>query len=246
MSRSNTGLWNGSYGEIGATLKSLEDRGVTLDDLKAIRTNNELAVRVVAVIKAHTVIAQSADMPRRLRSPDYYAGQVNTLFSLNYTEEQIMAIGPPPDALPGFLTFFDPGWDILRLRQFCANKGKIFYRQGWYGDENFSKRVETPCYRQIRLEAVDGSFNKDFDSQQCLLAENEEVPSARVVVMGMAIHFLLSGHRLFEKCHVRCADKDSDGGRVYVGGFGRGGLRVDAYWDDHRHSGIGLASSRKF
>src|SRR3954467_14831867 len=107
MTRSNTGLWNATYGEVGATLKALENRGVTLDDLKAIRSDSKFADQVAAAMK----VQRDGNV--------YDVRSVNGLLSLHYTMNQIVDAGPPPDALPGFLTFFDPGWSLQMLRKFC-------------------------------------------------------------------------------------------------------------------------------
>lgn len=178
--------------------------------------------------------------------PVHDARKVNELFSLGYTEEQLTAFGPPPDAISGYLTFFDPGWEILRLREYCKDKGRIFYGQNWYERQVFAKKQEEPRYRQIRIEAVEESFNKIFDKQVALLPDTEEVPLARQVLMGMVTHFLFTGVRLFEKYYVRCLDKvDYDGCPVYVGGFAGEGLRVDAGLGGDRDDYIGLASAKK-
>jgi hypothetical protein len=178
--------------------------------------------------------------------PIYNDRRVCEMFGLGI-EWHFRAFGAiVPRALSGFLTLFDPGWSLLHLRNFCADKGKIFSEQDWYNDEAFANLAEKPRYRQIRLEAVDGSFNKSFDDRQRLLPPNEEVPSARVVCMGMVIHFLLSGQRLFERVVVRCADTTSVGRRVCVGNFGSGGFRFYKPWDKRGSDRLGLASSRKF
>jgi len=203
----------------------------------------------IGVLEAELVALENPIPPTVTNAgpgPVYDVRAVNKLFSLGYSDVRLFALDIPPQAIPGFLTLFDPGWSILRLRRFCADKGKMFSDQNWYDNEDFSKRGGTPRYRQIRLEALYGSFNKNFDDQQRLLPENEEVPSARGVVMGMVIHFLLSGQRLFENCYVRCADKVSGDRRVFVGSFDRDGLRVSGGYDDHRSSDLGLASSQKF
>jgi len=148
-----------------------------------------------------------------------------------------------PEAREGFITFFDPGWSILRLRQSFANGG-FFFPQSWYDNEPFARFEEEPRYRQLRMEPVPGSLNKSFAKQQDLLIEHE-IPYARVVLMGMFIHFMATRERLFPDCYVRCVDQRSNGDRVYVGHFDCDGFRVlthgDDYWDDN----LGLASSRK-
>ncbi|HBV32905.1 TPA: hypothetical protein DEB72_00005, partial [Patescibacteria group bacterium] len=41
-----SGLWTAGYGEVGATLKSLEDNGVTIEHLARLRSDETYAKRV--------------------------------------------------------------------------------------------------------------------------------------------------------------------------------------------------------
>jgi hypothetical protein len=174
--------------------------------------------------------------------PVYDVQQVNQI--LSYPAEQFAKFGKPPDARPGFVTFFDPGWSILRLRQLVADKG-IFYPQYWYDNELFVKLEAPSRFRQLRIEAVTDSFGQTFAEQQAIVPPDMEIPSARVVVTAIVIHFLATGERLFPTYDVRCADQLSDGSRVSVGDFDSG-FAVRSCWDDRRYDLLGLASSRKF
>src|ERR1041384_6771422 len=68
----------------------------------------------------------------------------------------------PPEPRNGYVTFFDPGWSILRLRDAVEDKGQIFFPQRWYNNQAFARAKEEPCYRHLRLEAVKDSFGKSF------------------------------------------------------------------------------------
>lgn len=50
--KNNSGLWNATFGEIGATLKALQDQGLTLEDLALLRSNKDLAKKVAETIKS--------------------------------------------------------------------------------------------------------------------------------------------------------------------------------------------------
>jgi hypothetical protein len=175
----------------------------------------------------------------------YDAAAVATLLGIiQYTAEELAAFGPPPKPVEGFVTFFDPGWSILRLREAVAGKGKIFWSEGWYNKQTFAQLEEPPRYLQVRMEAVPGSFFQTFAAQQKLLGTDEEVPLARVVVAALIVHFLGTGVRLLPTCWVRCADEHSGGSRVNVGNFDVAGLVVNGSWDDGRSALIGVAASR--
>ena len=179
--------------------------------------------------------------------PVYDAPRVAKLLGLQFSEDELEGPGLPPPALEGFVTFVDPGWSIVRLREAVTGKGQIFNAQSWYNtQEDFAKLEEQPRYRQLRMEAVTDSFDKTFANQQKLLLPDEEVPLGRVVIMGMVLHFISTGERLFPTSYVRCKDKDSDGYRVYVGDFDDAGLHVHSGWVGHPSSFIGLAGVRKF
>lgn len=170
----------------------------------------------------------------------YNASEVSRLLGLPLPQ------GPAPGSVEGFITFFDPGLSILDLRAVVASKGNTFCPQDWYDNEPFTHRDEAPRYRQVRLRPFPDSFRKTFAEQQLLVPDGEEVPSARVMVTALVVQFLATGQRLLESCSVHTADVCPDGGRVYGGSSGRGGLYVLSRWDDIRDCNIGLASSRKF
>ena len=234
-------------GRAATLLRLLEEEGLPYDAWQIPIDNPAKRRLLVQYWRGMSVFTAAEAVEAPLPGPVYDARTVNELLLLSYIAEQINDFGPPPTALPGFLTFFDPGWDILHLRRFCKDRGRIFANLDWYEDEAFANGTERPQYRQIRLEAVADSFKKNFVEQQRLLPENEEVPSARAVCMGMVILFLLNGQRMFEHYYVRCSDKDSDGRRIFVGSFISGGLGVGSGQDDcRRGDGLGLASSVKF
>jgi hypothetical protein len=175
----------------------------------------------------------------------YDAQRVAELLSINYSAEELAAFGLAPAPLEGFVTFFDPGRSILRLREAVKRKGTLFYRQSWYEREAFAQREDEPHYRQLRMEAVQSSFRKTFAEQQAPLPAGEEVPTARTAVMGMVLHFLATDGQLFPECYARCADQVSLGSRVGVGYFDGSGLCVSTLWVGDRFSNVGLASAWK-
>jgi len=178
-------------------------------------------------------------------APVYDARAVSVLFDMN-ADDIAETCGIPPDVQPGFITFFDHGWSMLLLQETVGRQHALFYPQHWYDNEAFAQTATTPGYCQLRMDAVPDSMGKTFAEQQALLSAKEEIPQARVVVMGIAIHFLATGQRLFPTCWVRCADVNSDGDRVSIGLFDSDGFNVSNCWDDLRGDDLGLASSRKF
>lgn len=67
MNRKSTnpnGLWNASFGEIGATLKVLQDHGVTLNHLARLRSDSDTARRVAELIRG----AEAIFTPKQARA----------------------------------------------------------------------------------------------------------------------------------------------------------------------------------
>jgi hypothetical protein len=159
-------------------------------------------------------------------APVYDAATVARLFSITFSDAELAGFGSPPPGLNRYVTFFDPGWSILCLRTLVAHKGTVFYPQDWYYKEPFAAFTETPRYHQVRMEALEDSFGKTFAEQQALVPPDEEIPTARVVLMAVAIHFLATGERLFQNNYVRCGDEILWDSLVSVGHFGPDGVRI--------------------
>ena len=120
-------------------------------------------------------------MTRSLTAPVQDAPTVASLLGITYSASEMKSFGPPPDPLDGFVTFFDPGWNILMLRSLAPKeKGRLFSDQSWYDTEPFAKTEELPRYHQVRIGPVTNSTRKSFDEQRKLLPAGEEVPTARV------------------------------------------------------------------
>jgi len=54
-----SGLWNSTFGEIGATLKALEDQGLSLEEMALLRSDKSLAQEVAKLIKSKVKVETS-------------------------------------------------------------------------------------------------------------------------------------------------------------------------------------------
>jgi hypothetical protein len=126
----------------------------------------------------------------------------------------------------------------------------LFYAKSdpWYGDlsEWFAHSKVKAGWQLVRKNPVWDSTIKTWDEQNKLLWQDEQVPSASVLVQAILIHYLETKERLFEDICVRCSDVDSDGRRVNLGFLDERGLDVGYGWDGGQRSDVGLSSSRKF
>jgi len=132
---------------------------------------------------------------------------------------------------------------ILKIRNQIASK--LFYDQSWYNNESFAKEREVK-WQLVRKTPVDNSTSKNWQEQQALIAKDDEVPTAQVMVYTIIGHYLATGERLFEHIYVRTSSVDSGGARVRVGYFDSHGLHVGNDWDGSRHDNFGVSSARKF
>ena len=115
-----------------------------------------------------------------------------------------------------------------------------FYNQDWYLKEKFAKdtTLEARWYL-VRKTVVNKSRGKFPEAATAHLERGETVPPAIVTAFAFfAYYFLTGGSMLWEHDFVWCADKDSNGDRVYTGrytdqkGVNKHGFNV------HRHLSI--------
>ncbi len=181
-------------------------------------------------------------------APVYDAHKVHELIGI-YSNADVIGVRrniQPPGGASGFVTFYDPGWSILVLRKMIECRGRVFCPQIWYDDQPFAKLEERPHYRQLQMEPLKESFGKPFAELQALVPPYMEIPAARVVLMGVVVHYLATGEGLFRDCWVRCVDQTSGGSLVDVGRFDLNGVLVDNDPPDYSDGGIAVALSRKF
>jgi hypothetical protein len=131
---------------------------------------------------------------------------------------------------------------IIEIR----SKGKLFYNQSWYNQEPFANNRGDVSWQLVRKTAVDNSTCKTWQEQQALLANNEETPSARVMVYTIVGYYLATSTHLFERLYVRTSDVDLRGRCVDVGFFNSGGLDVSSNGGDYHYDALGLSAARKF
>ena len=169
------------------------------------------------------------------------AQRVASLFGFSYTLRELRGFGKMPFPYDNYLTFFDPGLSIKRMREIVSDK-PVFFLQDWYDDETFAKTEATPSYRRLRMEALADSFNRKFFVQKKLLFPGE-MPLARVVAAGMVIHFLVSSKRLLPSHYVRCADQTKRGRDVIVGLFGQNGMFLNGQWHCEPSKDVGVTGA---
>ena len=119
----------------------------------------------------------------------------------------------------------------------------------WYAKHAFATTPNEIGWQLIRIAPVDGSFAMSFNQQRELLAEDEELLPAGILVYAMIGHYEAyhSHHRerLFNNTTVRSADIDpeAENGPVYLGQVNRY-IRIWSAAENTVHPNVGIASQR--
>ena len=106
--------------------------------------------------------------------------------------------------------------------------------------EAFADELSETGWHLIRKTPVEGSAFKDWDGQQLLLGEDEEVPKPQVMVYAISCYYVATGKQIFEKFYVRTS------GGILVGQNGPRGLNVHIYDGNRTDPSLGIASEVKF
>ncbi len=136
---------------------------------------------------------------------------------------------------------------ILQIRSW-VERGLFYGHEGaWYNEKFFARERGEVSWQLVRKTPVDNSTSKNWQEQQALIAKDDEVPSARVMVYTIIGYFLATGERLFEHIFVRTSSVDSDGLRVIVGIVGdlNSSLSISNLIDKSNYGLVGVSSARK-
>lgn len=110
---------------------------------------------------------------------------------------------------------------ILEIRAKVKDEpDRLFYDLTWCNGENFAGDRGELGWRLVYKAPVAYSTSKTWQEQQALIGEENEVPSARVMVYTIIGHYLVAGERLFGRGLVRTSSVGSNGCRVDVGYYG--------------------------
>jgi len=131
---------------------------------------------------------------------------------------------------------FSSGYDDL----FCDGGGMDI----WYIKESFAKERSKVIWQLVGKTIVDKSTSKTWQEQQALIGEEEEIPTAQVMIYVMTGHYLATDERLFENILIRTSSMCSCG-HVCVGNFNLGGHNITAYRNNFCIYFLGVSSARK-
>lgn len=262
MMTEKQGLWNDSYGQIGATLKALQDVGVTPSHLALIRSDKVVAQAVADVLLEQT------EADRRLSSilkPDQYFGPTDWIRHFGVKELQDVRLpvtlsclkkvleSPCPFILGKLvkethylyylpLEFRGAPLTIMRWWELFPYEGEpCFYTDTWYKDEDFAT-IDTARLQWFLMfkGVMPGSESHTREEQLLLKPDKYTVPKA---VECVPMHFLSfiknGGQRINSNIFGRTQDI-YQGNHVFVGLFENTGLCIFNYVaSSDRNSSVG-------
>lgn len=271
-STTQSGLWKVEFGELGATLKALQDHGVTPDHLARLRAEPDYAKRVAFMLRGGLDASIHQKLARAVMGKNFFGVEDwSALYGVNFSQKQLRQVAEFPWGedilnstcpLCGKVTkdchFAFVGLDrlngkpltILKLQELHPVTGQPkFYSyapSAWYSEQKFAKET-TMDFRWYLLHQniVPKSEDKNYGDQKAMLTTDYEVPSAVTEATKDLLVFRKTGNFVNPSRYARCECVTSDGHRVPVGYFDESGLDVNDYWGDGRPYPFGVAASRR-
>ena len=274
MSTNQGGLWKASYGEVGATLKALQDHGVSTEHLARLRAEPDYAKRVAEfMLRGGVSGSVNHQVVRAIMDKNFFGVEEwATLYCVKFTKKQLREVAEFPwgeevlNAPCPFVkgkTVKETHFAFLRLENVNGKPLTILHLQelhphngqpkfasyapnSWYSNQAWatSKTAKFRWYL-MPLEIVPNSEDKTYQDQVTMLPQGYEVPTAVEEVLKDLLYYRKNGIYLNPTRYARTTDVTSNGYRVIVGYFDRHGLNVFNRWDGRRRDNIGMASSRK-
>jgi hypothetical protein len=273
-STTQSGLWKVEFGELGATLKGLQDYGVTPDHLARLRAEPDYAKRVAEfMLRGGLDASIHQKLARAVMGKNFFGVEDwSAFYGVNFSQKQLRQVAEFPRgedilnstcplcgkvvkdchfAFVGLDRINGKPLTILKLQELHPATGQPkFYSyapSAWYSEQKFAKET-TMDFRWYLLHQniVPKSEDKTYDDQKAMLTADYEVPSAVTESTKDLLVFRKTGNFVNHSWYARCECVPSGGDRVDVGHFDENGLAVDGYWGDDRRYLIGLAASRKF
>ncbi len=132
---------------------------------------------------------------------------------------------------------------ILEIRDKVERKLFYNHETAWYNEQPFAKEYDGVNWHLIRKSP--GNISENWQEQQALFREEDDVPTAQEMVYAIVGYFLAIGEPFFQRKYARTSSVDSGGNCIYVSDVGFDGLGISDYWDAVRYDNEDLSSLRK-
>lgn len=134
---------------------------------------------------------------------------------------------------------------ILDIRIRVDRKLFSTRKNAWYNDDRFAKDSGKAGWHLICKDWVKNSDHKCWDEQQTLLKEDEEVPSARVIVYTIIGYYLVTGEQILKNVYALTSSLGNLKSHIGIGNYPDDGLRIAHFKDDDATNRFVLASAKK-
>lgn len=213
--------------------------------------NNRLAIEMIRIIKSCLFEStMSQESARGIMSKNFFGiEEAIRYYGVNPTPQQCSMLAEVPfsgavlrECKDTHILIAIFPLSVLDIREEVQDKGLFRYK----GKESFIEDEECgECSWQLICKTpVNNLTLKNWQEQQLLLTNDEEVPDARIMTYTIIGHYLVTGERLFKSSLVRTSSMSKDN-RLAVGLFNSDGLIVLYYHDDEFYDGLLVASARK-
>jgi len=273
-STTQSGLWTASYGEIGASLKSLQDNGVTLDHLARLRSDANYAKRTAEfMLRGGIDGSVHHKLARALMGQNFFGvEEYVTLYGVNFSKKQLREVSKFPwseDVLNGPCLFNKGklvkdthfaflGVDklngspltIMKFQELHPASGQPkFYSyapSSWYHQQAFAtdKTMKLRWYLLLK-NIVPNSTSTSWNDQKAMLPAEYEIPTAVEETAKDLYAQRKTGIYPNLKVYARVDDTSSDGSRVGVGYCCCGSVGVGSWYVNGDYYYVGLGASRK-
>ncbi len=264
------GLWTIQFGELGATLKALQDNGVTKEHLARLRAEPDYAKRVAKFMLQDDLIESTCQkLVRKIMGKNFFGIEEWSFFyGVNFSKKQLREVAKFPwsedvlnapcpfhkgksvkethFAFLGLNKINGEPLTILKWQELHRAWFRSYHPGAWCAEEKFATE-QTCAFRWylMLLEIVPNSTNKTFQEQTAMLPADYEVPLAIEEVTKLILYRRKNSVFLNRLEHGRCQDTIFGCYPVSVGGFSSRGFHITRYWDSGFYYGVGLAASRK-
>ncbi len=265
-----SGLWTAGFGEIGATLKALQDHGVTLEHLARLRAEPEYAKRVAEYILRGGVDGSvHHKLARALMGKNFFGIEDwATLHGANFSHKQLRQVAEfqwGEDVLAStcplcgkqvldchfaFLGLDRINGDqlnIFKLIEFHPAIGYPIFRSYDNTKRNYLTEIIMEfAWYVLHIDIVPGSAKKTFEKQEAMLPAEYEIPSLIAEIAKDLFLFKKNGPIQMFGLYRRCADINQHGERVCVSCYDSGEIGFnDLVFDQSTFDSVYVAASRK-
>ncbi len=245
MSTTQSGLWTLTYGEVGATLKSLQDNGITQEHLARLRGDATYAKRVAEFMLRGGIDGSiHHKLARAILGQNFFGVEEwATLYGANFTKKQLREVAAFPwgeDVLNGPCPFNkgklvkDTHFAFLGVEKLnsspltvmkwhelhpATGQPKFYFNENpWHQGQPHTDAATMELWWYLLLkEIVPNSMSKAPEDQVAMLPAEYEVPTTIAEVSKDLLVFRKTGERPNYSRWAACKERTVKTDRAHAG-----------------------------